>query len=149
MRDRRGFGLVELAIAVAIVGITTAMAVAGTARLVNWYRLNGAAAIIRTDLQAARMAAIKTNQSVTVDVNTSTQYSYSYVDSSGHTLSFSRNLSSDSPGVTITMTGSSVTFTSQGLAGNPGDADKAVTAQGVARSRVFSIRWTGEMSSVS
>lgn len=152
-RGEKGFTLVELVIAVVVIAIIGALGVPMLRKSLNDYRLKGATYIARNDMQNARMAAIKTNGSITMSVQGTTGYQYSYTDSNGQSHVFFRQLSSDYPGVTVSIAGgavaNSVTFNSQGLAGNPGNSDITVTLQGSGQSKSFIIRWTGGIQDVS
>lgn len=152
-RNGKGFTLTELVVAICVIAIIGAFGVPLLNQAIRDHQLKGATYVARSDMQNARMAAIKTNGSITMSVQGTTGYQYSYTDSSGQSHVFFRQLSSDFPGVTVSITGgavaNSVTFDSQGLAGNPGASDITVTLQGSGRSKSFTIRWTGGIQDVS
>jgi type IV fimbrial biogenesis protein FimT len=80
---KRGFTLVELLIAIAIMIIMAAIAVPNFQSVMARMRLNGAARQVMTDLMAARMRAVTLNARVKVafpTVTTGTQYTV-YFDS--------------------------------------------------------------------
>jgi prepilin-type N-terminal cleavage/methylation domain-containing protein len=144
----RGFTLVEVMVAVFIAAILAAAAVAAMSSFRAKYALDAATRLIWSDLQNAKAAAVKTNQSVTVTRSTGTQYGYSYTDGSGIGHTLSRDLANDYPGTTVSLTGNAVTFSFRGTAGNPGDADKTVMVQNSSGTKSFAVKWTGNIQSV-
>ena len=94
------------------------------------------------------MAAIKENQSVTVNLASATQYGYSFTDGFANTHSFVRDLADDCPGVDITFTGgASITFLGSGM-GQPG-MNIAVTVGNSTGSRTFLVTWTGRIGGIT
>ncbi len=70
MEPNRGFTLIELVIAVAILGIAAALAVPAYLSWQDDSRAKGAAASMRADFERARMRAIRENANVRVAFNT-------------------------------------------------------------------------------
>jgi type IV fimbrial biogenesis protein FimT len=145
--SRGGFTMVEVLVVLVIGSILTAIAVPSVINFLQKYRLEGATRVIWSDMQSAKMSAVKANQSVSVQLLTSTSYSYSYTDGLAATHSFYRDLSDEYPGVTVGFsTGTSITFRSMGM-GQPGTT-KTVTLQNGFGSRSFAINWTGRIESL-
>ncbi|HED00198.1 MAG TPA: prepilin-type N-terminal cleavage/methylation domain-containing protein [Proteobacteria bacterium] len=144
--DHRGFTLTELMIVVALTAILAAIAYPQMGSMINTYRLNGAARAVWSDLQNAKMTAIKTNQSITVTFDNTTTHSYPRPnDPRGP---FTRNLANDYPGVTISYTGgSSLSFNSRGMVPVGDVGTVKVTLAG--RTKKFTIQWTGRIGNIS
>jgi Tfp pilus assembly protein FimT len=134
---QKGFSIVEFLFLIVLAGILIAIAGPNINKLTDKYRLNGATRLLWGDLQNAKMTAIKTNQSIAVNFNSSTQYSYSRGDGT----SFVRNLSNDYPSVSVSKNGGgNITFTSSGMTQNA-----TVNVQGVAGNKSISLTWTGRI----
>jgi type IV fimbrial biogenesis protein FimT len=143
-----GFTILEVLVTMAIVGILVGLAVPSTARFLNNQRLASAARTVWSDMQSAKMAAIKENQSVTVQRTSSTEYTYSFVDGFGNTHSFVRNLADDCPGVTITLTGTTpVRFLGSGIR-QPGE-NTTVALANSSGTRNFLVAWTGTIGGIT
>ncbi len=143
----RGFTLIEMLVVVAMGGILAAAAVPSMLNYVQSKTLDGAARVIWGDLQTARIEAVKTNQSVTVDFSNPTAYSFSYTDPSGNTHTFWRNLGQDYPGVTAQLdAGTNLTFRSTG-SGQPG-VTRTVTVTGPSGALSFQVTWTGRIQNL-
>src|SRR6267378_1990714 len=98
LKNTRGFTLVELLIALMIMGIMAAIAVPRFSGLIKNYRLTNAARIVWLDLHRAKMMAIKQGRTMRVDF-TATSYNIVRVDTAAVVLS--RNLSVHYPSVTF------------------------------------------------
>jgi prepilin-type N-terminal cleavage/methylation domain-containing protein len=144
----KGFSLLELLITMAIAGILAGLAVPSMAKFLNNYRLETAARTVWTDVQSARMAAIKGNQSVELQTSSTTSYTYIYVDGNNVTHSFFRNLADDCPGATVSLSGSTpVTFPGAGMRA-PG-ANTKITVQNSSGTREFWVTWTGRIGGIA
>ena len=66
MRPQQGFTLIELMVAVAVLGVVVGLAVPGFQSVVNSNRLAGAANEAIATMQVARMEAIRRNRRVAV-----------------------------------------------------------------------------------
>ena len=60
-RKRSGYTMLELMVAVAVIGILTSLAIAGSQALLPRLRLNSAAQQLHGDMQRCKMAAIRNN----------------------------------------------------------------------------------------
>ncbi len=144
--SRSGFTLIEVLVVLAMGGVLVA---AGTPSLLNYLNkqsLDGAARVVWSDMQTAKTEAIKTNQTITVTF-TGTTYTYPYTDGAGANHTFYRDLSSDYPGVSLSLdSGTTLTFTSTGM-GLPGTT-RTVTIQNAAGTRSFAVNWTGRIANL-
>ena len=138
-----GFTAVELMLVVMIIGILAAFTAPQLRNLKRSYQLTGAARAVWVDLQRARVLAIKENTTIRVDF---TSTSYSIVRVAPGTVAFSRNLASDYPGITIGITGNSVSFGSTGTVLPP---SKTVQVQGLSGSKSFTVLPTGRIGIIS
>lgn len=105
----RGFTLAELMLVVAILGMLLVLGMPSLAQFSSGYRLREAAREVASDLQYARILAIKENQSLRVDFSPS---SYRVVRVSDETEAKSRSFSTDYPDVTLSSV--SIIFDSRG-----------------------------------
>ncbi len=142
-----GFTLIELLIVFVIAISLAVLAVPSVRGFFQKNELETAARVVWSDMQSAKMTAIKCNQSVTVQLLNSTSYSYSYTDALSVTHTFHRNLSEEYPGVTISLdSGTTVTFRATGM-GEPGTT-RTVILQNPFGTRSFSISWTGRVATL-
>ncbi len=139
--NQKGFSLVELLMVIVIVSILAAIAVPQMAQFIKNYRLNGATRVAWSDIQNARMTAIKENRSIRVDFGASS-YSFVRVDTAETILN--KDLSVGYPGVAVSSSGGSVTFNSRGTAGPP----TTITISLSGSQKQFTILWTGRMQGI-
>lgn len=66
LSSHSGFTLVELLVVVAIIGILSSVAIAGLNNLIPRYQVKSAAQDLRTNLQKAKMEAVKSNRETLV-----------------------------------------------------------------------------------
>jgi type II secretory pathway pseudopilin PulG len=95
--------MVELALAICVIGILTAMMVPKIGRVVQATRLNREIAIVATDLEQAFTLAARYRKPMRLTVTTATQ-TYTIADRTGGTVRLSRTLGADADLGTLTMT---------------------------------------------
>lgn len=140
---QKGFSLIEVLIALGILIIVAAIAIPSMGRMLESYRLNGAARLVWSDMQNAKMTAIRENRSITVNF---TPTSYNFVRAGETIPIFTRNLANDYPNVIVSSTNNvSITFNSRGTVGPA----TTITISLAGRTRSFSIAWTGRIGSIS
>ncbi|MGD0624868.1 MAG: GspH/FimT family pseudopilin [Thermodesulfobacteriota bacterium] len=105
----KGLTLVELIITLAILAILLAVATPSLNLFSSSYKLRGAAREVATDLQFARLLAVKENKDFRVDISSQ---SYQVVRVNDGSVAKSRNLNPDYPDVTLTNI--SIPFDSRG-----------------------------------
>jgi len=93
----------------ALIGILLVMAVPNISLFLSGYKLRGATREVATDLQYARLLAVKENQSYRVAFLGN---SYQVVRVNDRTVVKNRNLAADYPDVTLTI--GNITFSSRG-----------------------------------
>jgi prepilin-type N-terminal cleavage/methylation domain-containing protein len=141
--NERGFTLVELLIGAMIISIMGAFAAPQFGSTLRAYRLNGATQVIWGDLHKARLMAIKENRTIRVDF-TSSAYEIVRVDNAE--VVFRRNLTTDVPGITVTIQNNTISFGSTGTAGGGG---KTVQVQSSTGGKSFTILTTGRIGNIS
>lgn len=112
-KNSSGLTMAEILIVVAVLGILLAIGAPSISRVSAAYRMKEATREVATDLQLARMLAIKENQSCTVNFTSS---GYDVVR--GGTTIKSRSLAADYQG--HTLTGGPIVFDSRGMASTAG-----------------------------
>jgi len=146
----RGFSIVEVLAAIALAGVLLGLSLPSFSGFLNSYRVEAAARVVWSDIQCAKMSAIKANQSVSVALTGPSAYSYSYTDGLSVNRTFSRDLSGNYPGVTVSFNGpTTLTFNSMGMKQPPTPGTSTtVTVSGSAKSMSFSVSWTGAVGSL-
>lgn len=140
--DQKGFSLTELLIVIALVAILLMIAIPSINTLVNKTRLTGGTRLVWSDLQNAKMTAIKTNASVTITFNSTTNYSFP----SGGGATFIRNMATEYPNITVTKTGGgTIIFSSNGMMTTPSPT-ATLTVQSTAGTRTITIFTTGRIT---
>ena len=137
--NEQGFTLVELLIGAMIISIIAAFAAPQFGSTLRVYRLNGARQVIWGDLHKARLMAIKENRTIRVDF---TSGAYEIVRVGTGEMVFRRNLTTDFPGITVSIPNNTVSFGSTGTAGGGG---KTVQVQSATASKSFTILTTGRI----
>ena len=142
--------MLEILIVVAMVGILVGLGLPSLAGFLNNYRVDAAARVVWSDMQSAKMSAIKANQSVSIVLTSATAYTYSYTDGLSKTHTFSQNLSSDYPGVTVSFNNvTTLTFNSMGMQQPPTPGTSTtVTVSNPSKALSFSVNWTGAIGSL-
>lgn len=105
-----GLTVVELIIVMALLTICLAIAMPNIATFSSIYKLKAAAREVATDLQFARLLAVKENQTFQVIFGSS---SYQVIRSSDGSVAKSRSFGPDYPD--ISLTNAAITFDSRGL----------------------------------
>jgi type IV fimbrial biogenesis protein FimT len=141
--NERGFTVVELLITVMVIGMMAAFAAPQFGNILRAYRLNGAVQVIWGDLHKARLLAIKENRTIRVDF-TGSAYEIVRVDTA--VVAFRRNLTTDFPGITVSIPNNTISFGSTGTAGGGG---KTVQVQGATGSKSFTILTTGRIGNIT
>ena len=148
MKDAPGVTVVDLLITIMIIGILAACTAPQLRGLLKSYQVTGATRLIWVDLQRARMLAIKENGTIRVDFPTSTSYTITRVATG--VVVVSRNLSPSYPGMTIGITGNSVSFGSTGtVPSSVPSSSQIVQVQGASDRKSFTVAATGRIGSIS
>ena len=130
--------LMELIIAMAVLAVLIGIASPLIAQFSSGYRLRGAAREVATDLQFARLLAVKENRNFDVVIKSSN--SYQVERASDHFPVKSRSFSIDYPAVSLA--GLTVTFNSRGnLVSTPG----SLTVSNPMGTRNISVGSTGRV----
>jgi prepilin-type N-terminal cleavage/methylation domain-containing protein len=137
MKKKRstGFTLIELILALGIMGILLAIAWPAIGQFSSGYRLRAAAREVVTDLQFARLLAVKENMSFRVSCDTN---SYQVVRVSDGFVAKARDFSTDYP--EVTLGGGVVTFNSRGNADS-----QTITVSNFSASRNITVSSTGRV----
>lgn len=143
IKNTIGFTLLEVLMALMIMGIIAAIAVPRFRGLIKNYQLMNAARVVWLDLHRAKMMAIKQGRAVRVDF-TATAYHIVRVDTAAVVLS--RHLAVDYPSITFDTTGttSSVSFGSTGTA----NGGTIVIQHSPTSSKHFTIALTGRIGQI-
>jgi len=134
-KGSRGLTLMELILCMAILAILLAIASPLIAQFSTGYRLRAAARELATDLQFARLLAVKENRNFQVVCETS---SYQVVRISDGFVAKARNFGADYPDVSLS--GSAVTFNSRGNA-----ASQTLTVSNPVSSKNITVGSTGRV----
>jgi type IV fimbrial biogenesis protein FimT len=105
----KGLTLVELMITLAVLAILLVIATPSLDLFSSTYKLRGATREVATDLQFARLLAVKENKDIRVAFSPT---SYQVVRVSDGSVAKTRNLNPDYPNITLTSI--SITFDSRG-----------------------------------
>jgi prepilin-type N-terminal cleavage/methylation domain-containing protein len=105
----KGLTLMELVITLAVLAVLLTIAKPSLNIFSSAYKLRGAAREVATDLQFARLLAVKENKDIRVDISSQ---SYQVVRVNDGSVAKTRNLSPDYPDITLTNV--SIPFDSRG-----------------------------------
>jgi prepilin-type N-terminal cleavage/methylation domain-containing protein len=130
-----GFTIMELIITLAVLATLLGIAYPIIAQISTGYRLRAAARELATDLQFARLLAVKENRNFQVVCGTN---SYQIIRVSDGFVAKARDFSADYPDVSLS--GSTVTFNSRGNAGS-----QSLTISNMAASKNITVGSTGRV----
>ena len=162
MKSEDGFTLIELLITVALVGILGAIAIMNTPDMLNNYRVRGAARQLYSDMQMARLRAVKEGKDFAVEFSGNTYCVKNQVNSTlippavdgwtagctttNDTIIKTVALSSEYAGVSITSSPTRNIFYPNGTAGRDGGASITVTiAKGARTIQIIPNTGTGNI----
>ncbi len=134
-RGSQGLTLVELILCMAILGVLLAIASPLLAQFSTGYKLRAATRELATDLQFARLLAVKENRSFKVICE---EKSYRVERVSDGFVAKARTLSGDYPDVTLS--GPEITFNSRGNA-----SSQTITVSNFAASKNITVGSTGRV----
>jgi len=130
-----GFTLMELILALSVMAILLAIAWPAIGQFSSGYRLRAAAREVATDLQFARLLAVKENRDFQVSIAGA---SYEVTRVSDGFVAKVRDFSADYPDVFLS--GATVTFNSRGNAGS-----RSLTVSNMATSKNITVGSTGRV----
>jgi prepilin-type N-terminal cleavage/methylation domain-containing protein len=136
LKDRRGFSLGEILVAVGVFSILAAIAVPQFIAFRPMNRLNGAARQIYSELMWARSKAVNDNSSYVVTFPTN--QTMLITGATTKTV----NIQTEYSDVTLTSTASTITFSSRGTA----DAAPTISLTNSGGTKVVTLRITGTAS---
>jgi len=134
-RGSQGLTLVELILCLAILGVLLAIASPLLAQFSTGYKLRAATRELATDLQFARLLAVKENRSFQVICSSN---SYQVVRISDGFVAKARDFSTDYP--EVTLNGPVVNFNSRGNAGS-----QTITVSNFATTKTITVGSTGRV----
>lgn len=136
LSDARGFSLAEILVAVTIFAILAAIAVPQFIAFQPMSRLNGAARQIYSELMWARSKAVNENGSYVVTFPSSQTMLISGATSK------TVNIEAEYPGVTLSSSASTITFSSRGTA----DVGPTITLTNSGGTKTVTVRITGSVN---
>ena len=136
IRNSFGFTMIEVLVTIAIIGIMAGIAIPSLLTYFPKSRLSGATRVLAGDLMAARMEAVKLNQTVYLQHDTSQQYRI--IDNNG--VIKTRNLQEDYADVTV-VDFDQVGFNSRGAA----LAAKAITVTNPSGTKGINVTISGRV----
>jgi len=140
-KKQKGFTMIEMVIVTAILSILIAIAIPQMTQFIKGYRLNGATRVAWSDMQNARMTAIKENRSIRVEFTSPTSYRFVRTDTSE--VISTRDLTAAYPNVTVISSGGSIIFNSRGTT-DP----TTITVSLSGSTKEFTIAWTGRIQGI-
>ena len=112
---KNGFTLIELIVAIAIMGIAAAIAIPGFSSWLPNYRLKSATRDLYSNMQMAKLAAIKQNQTCSITLSTGPdKYTISLINKTVILSDYGSGVKFDGPGGETFAT-SPLTFNNRGL----------------------------------